>query len=56
VFCSHGDVIPMLLGHFASKGIDLGPEPQCPKGSTWALETNKAGDVTSARYLPPPQE
>jgi 8-oxo-dGTP diphosphatase len=53
VLCSHGDVIPMLLEYFASKGLDLGPAPACAKGSTWVLETNAAGDVTAARYLPP---
>jgi 8-oxo-dGTP diphosphatase len=54
VLCSHGDIIPMLLEHFASRGLDLGPSPQCAKGSIWVLETNKSGNVKSARYLPPP--
>jgi 8-oxo-dGTP diphosphatase len=53
VFCSHGDVIPMLLEHFARKGVDLGPHPQCPKASIWALETNGGGEVVSVRYIPP---
>jgi 8-oxo-dGTP diphosphatase len=56
VLCSHGDIVPMLLEHYADKGIDLGADPQCPKGCTWVLETNKAGDVTSARYIAPPAE
>jgi 8-oxo-dGTP diphosphatase len=56
VLCSHGDVIPMLLEYFAHKGLDLGPELACAKGSTWALETNSSGDVTEARYLPPLEE
>jgi 8-oxo-dGTP diphosphatase len=52
VLCTHGNVIPMVLEHFAARGLDLGPSPACPKGSVWALETS-AGDVASARYLPP---
>jgi 8-oxo-dGTP diphosphatase len=56
VLCSHGDVIPMLLHSFAKRGVDLGPDAQWPKGCTWALETNAAGDVTEARYLSPPAE
>jgi broad specificity phosphatase PhoE len=56
VLCTHGDVIPMLLEHFARKGVDLGPHPQCPKASVWVLETTSGGDVTSARYIPPAPE
>jgi len=56
VFCTHGDVIPMLLQHYARHGVDIGAAPQWPKGSTWALETDSTGEVTSARYLPPPPD
>jgi broad specificity phosphatase PhoE len=56
VFCTHGDVIPMLLGHYANQGVDIGVAPQWPKGSTWALETDAAGEVTAATYLPPPPD
>ena len=55
VFCSHGDVIPMLLEHFASRGLDLGPAPQCAKGSTWVIEFHATGEPLRARYLPPPE-
>lgn len=54
VLCSHGDVIPMLLEHYESLGVDLGPEPACAKGSTWVLDTAD-GKVNRARYLPPPR-
>lgn len=54
VLCSHGDVIPMLLDHLAGQGVDLGPGPQCAKGSTWVLETDPQGEVRRARYLGPP--
>lgn len=53
VLCSHGDVLPMLLEHFATRGVDLGLWPACAKGSTWILET-QAGQVVSARYVEPP--
>lgn len=55
VLCSHGDVIPMLLGHLAARGVDLGSDPQWAKGSTWVLE-HRAGEVTAARYVPPPPD
>jgi broad specificity phosphatase PhoE len=56
VLCTHGDVIPMLLRHYAARGIEIGAAPQWPKGSTWALETDGTGEVRSARYLPPPPD
>jgi broad specificity phosphatase PhoE len=56
VFCSHGDIIPLLLEHFASTGVDLGPNPSCPKGCTWILEFDGAHDVVAAKYVPPPAE
>jgi broad specificity phosphatase PhoE len=56
VFCTHGDVIPMLLEHYANHGVDIGTTPQWPKGSTWVLETDATGEVTSARYLSPPPD
>lgn len=54
VVCSHGDVIPMLLGQYADRGVDLGPEPACAKASIWIIETDAVGTMT-ARYarLPP---
>ena len=51
VLCSHGDIIPMLLEHYAARGVDLGKDPVCPKGCTWILEIDATGDVR--RALPP---
>ena len=56
VFCTHGDVIPMLLEHYANHGVDIGATPQWPKGSTWALETDATGEVKAAQYIPPPPD
>jgi broad specificity phosphatase PhoE len=56
VMCSHGDVIPMMLDHYAAQGVDLGPDPVCPKGCTWILEVDATGDVAKATYVAPPAE
>ena len=53
VWSSHGDVIPGLLTVLARRGVDLGEEPRCQKGSTWVLDVVD-GTVATARYLPPP--
>ncbi len=53
VLCSHGDVIPNLLGHLAATtALELGVDPRCAKGSIWTLTTEPDGSVTSARYTP----
>jgi 8-oxo-dGTP diphosphatase len=54
VMCTHGDIIPMLLEHYARRGVDVGRDPAWPKGCVWALEVDNTGEVTSATYTPPP--
>jgi phosphohistidine phosphatase SixA len=54
VWASHGDVIPELLMMLARRGVDLGPDPRCAKGSTWVLQVAD-GEVRSADYLAPPR-
>jgi len=56
LLCSHGDVIPAVLSSLAAGGIDLGPDPRCPKGCIWVLEAERGTEITSARYVPPPPE
>jgi len=56
LLCSHGDVIPAVLSHLAANGVDLGPDPICPKGCTWVLEADGGVEVARVRYLPPPPE
>ena len=56
VMCTHGDVIPMLLSHYAQLGVDIGGDPQWPKGSTWILETDATGEVATSRYVAPPPD
>lgn len=52
VLCSHGDVIGEVMHTLARRGVVL-DDDRIAKGSTWLL-TVVAGDVTAARYLPPP--
>lgn len=52
VLCSHGDVIGDLIGRLAVRGVPVDGD-RLEKGSTWVLQV-EAGDVTKARYLPPP--
>jgi len=56
VMCTHGDVMPMLLEHYATHGVDIGKHPQWPKGCTWVLETDATNEVRRASYLPPPPD
>lgn len=50
VLCSHGDVIGELLATIARRGVELGPEPLCEKGSVWEL-TLDGDEIDRARYL-----
>jgi broad specificity phosphatase PhoE len=56
LLCSHGDVIPAVLSSLAAGGIDLGPDPHCPKGSTWVLEAENGTEISRVRYLAPPAD
>ena len=56
VLCTHGDVMPMLLEHYAGRGVDLGPAPQISKGCTWILDSDSNGEVRSVEYVPPPPD
>ena len=51
VLCTHGDVIPMLLEHYAARGVDIGTDPVCPKGCTWVARDRRHGEVVAAMYL-----
>jgi 8-oxo-dGTP diphosphatase len=53
VWSSHGDVIPELLALLARRGVDLGEDLRCRKGSTWVLDVD-GGEVTVARPVQPP--
>jgi broad specificity phosphatase PhoE len=54
LMCTHGDVMPMLLDHYASIGVDLPKHRQWPKGCVWTLHTDSAGEVVRAKYIDAP--
>lgn len=55
VLCSHGDMIPAMLDALELlDDLQLPPGYPCAKGSTWVLDTDRAGRISSARYLRPP--
>jgi 8-oxo-dGTP diphosphatase len=54
VLCSHGDVIPDVIGWLMGKGMRTGPDRRCQKGSVWVLESDGA-DFVRGDYLPPPR-
>jgi broad specificity phosphatase PhoE len=54
LLCMHGDVMPMLLDHYAASGVDIADDREWPKGCTWVLDTDGTGEVVHARYIPPP--
>jgi broad specificity phosphatase PhoE len=54
VMCTHGDVMPMLLDHYAASGVEVPSAREWPKGCTWVLDTDATGDVVRARYIPAP--
>ncbi|MEY2591429.1 MAG: hypothetical protein QOJ67_3413, partial [Acidimicrobiaceae bacterium] len=53
VLCTHGDIIPEVLRALARDGVKLLDEFRWAKGSTWVLD-GPDGQITEARYLPPP--
>jgi 8-oxo-dGTP diphosphatase len=53
VFCSHGDVIPMLVEHLKHEGVELAPGGDWKKGSIWTLERAADGAVVRGRYEMP---
>jgi broad specificity phosphatase PhoE len=50
--CSHGDVIWGVLERLHRLGVDLGPQPDVAKGSTWIIEF-PSRELPVARYFQP---
>jgi hypothetical protein len=54
VVCSHGDMVPVILGVLAcDHSLDVPEDYPCAKGSTWEIAVD-GSDGMVARYLPPP--
>ena len=51
-FCSHGDVIGLVLDRLVDGGLIERYEMRFPKGSTWLLELDQ-GRIVSARCVAP---
>jgi 8-oxo-dGTP diphosphatase len=57
VLCSHGDVIPDVIGTLERRGMMIEGEPNWRKGSVWVLERDDSGrDDAFSRAVawPPP--
>lgn len=53
VLCTHGDVIPEVLGTLERRGTPLPRPVRWEKASTWVLHRRHGGTLV-AEYLPPP--
>lgn len=54
VLCSHGDVIPDLIGALQRMGTAIATAPDWRKATVWVLERSRDA-VISATVWPPPQ-
>ncbi|MDQ3468271.1 MAG: histidine phosphatase family protein [Actinomycetota bacterium] len=54
VLCSHGDVIPELLGALARRGMRVTGPPDWRKATVWVLDRAGDGDVIAGGAEPPP--
>jgi len=53
--CTHGDVIWGILEQLHHLGVDLGPQPEAPKGGVWIFGLGPDG-VSSASFYQPAEE
>jgi len=53
VMCSHGDVIPDVIGRLYRDGMSVVGARGCEKGSVWSLQT-KGRDILRATYTAKP--
>jgi phosphohistidine phosphatase SixA len=54
VLCSHGDLIPGLVGKLAPGALELEGGAGVPKGSAWVFQGNY-GETLRVAYIPPPR-
>lgn len=52
--CSHGELIPKVIGRLVALGMKTKAEVAAEKASVWVLEVDR-GRVVRGRYLPPPK-
>jgi 8-oxo-dGTP diphosphatase len=51
--CTHGDVIPELIGALERRGMVIASEPCWRKGSTWVIDRGDDGWVRAIAVPPP---
>lgn len=59
VMCSHGDVIPALLGGLQRRGLELrshDADLRCAKGSIWEVTIDEGVPTVATYHPPPPRE
>lgn len=54
VLCSHGDVIPEVIGALDRRGCVIVGEPDWRKASVWVLTRDQFGQWVEATVWPPP--
>ena len=54
VACSHGDVIPEILGDLINEGLQIRGGRSCAKGSIWALSFSE-DHLLGSYYSSPPE-
>ncbi len=52
--CTHGDIVWGVLDYLARSGVELGHQPDAPKGGVWVLDY-EGHEVANADLLPPPE-
>lgn len=55
VLCSHGDIIPAVIGALHDDGTELRTPVDWRKASVWVLKRDKRGRIVTATVWPPPQ-
>ncbi len=53
VLCSHGDIVPAVIGALARRGMEVQTDADWRKGTIWVL-TRKGAVVSRGKVWPPP--
>lgn len=50
--CTHGDIIWGILERLGMLGVEIGPQPDAPKGCVWTVASTSAGVISASFYQP----
>ncbi|CAI8381976.1 MAG: putative 8-oxo-dGTP diphosphatase 1 [Acidimicrobiales bacterium AG-410-I20] len=53
VACSHGDVIPEILGDLIEEGLQIRGGRSCAESSIWVLSTSNEGQMSGSYFSSP---